>query len=280
MSARLDPRLNAYREDLAAASLRGKIVAPSYAEGERRQVVQPSVLLRRAPRFDSPLDNEILHGEVVSVYDEQEGWAWVQLERDDYVGYAPSEALSSDIKAPTHRVSALRTYVYPAPDIKMPPLMLLSMNVSVAVAETQGRFARIESGGFIVTTHLCGLDEAVPDFVGVAERFLGTPYLWGGRTSIGIDCSGLVQIALEAAGIGCPRDTYVQEAEFGEALSEPGEMSGLRRGDLVFWPGHVGLMADEVRLVHANAHHMETSIEPLADVVTRNADPISSIKRL
>lgn len=279
MSARLDPKLNAYREDLAAASLRGTVAAPRYVEGERRQVVQASAPVRSAPRFDAPMDTEALFGETVTVFDEQEGWAWVQLERDRYVGYLPVDALSGVGAPATHRVWALRTYVFTAADIKSAPLMLLSLNARVSVGKAGNRLAALAGGGFVPVAHLQPLDAVEPDFVSVAERFVGTPYLWGGRTSLGTDCSGLVQLAMEAAGRSCPRDTYMQEASLGEALPLTKDLSGLQRGDLVFWPGHVGIMVDERRVVHDNAHHMATTIEPLAVVAARNPDPIRTVRR-
>ncbi len=279
MSARLDPKLNAYREDLAAASLRGVVEAPRYVDGERRQVVQATAPLRSAPRLDAPLDTEALYGETVTVFDEDEGWAWGQLERDRYVGYLPVEALSDAGAPATHRVSALRTYVFSAADIKSAPLMLLSLNARVSASKAGNGLAALGGGGFVPVVHLQALDAFEPDFVSVAERFVGTPYLWGGRTSLGTDCSGLVQLAMEAAGQPCPRDTYMQEATVGEALPITSDLSGLRRGDLIFWPGHVGIMVDERRVVHDNAFHMATTIEPLAEVATRNPDPIRTIRR-
>lgn len=276
-AAPLDPRLHAYRDDLAAARLRGRVSSPRFVEGERRQVVAASAPLRRAPRFDAPLDTEALFGETVMVYEEREGWAWSQLERDAYVGYLPADALSSAISPVTHRVSALRTYVYPAPDIKTPPLMLLSLNAALAAEETGGDFLRLADGGFVHGAHARPQDVREPDFVAVAARFLGTPYLWGGRTSIGVDCSGLVQLALEATGRALPRDTDMQQDAIGTTTTEE---TRLTRGDLVFWPGHVGIMADAKTLIHANAHHMKTTLEPLDQVAARNAAPIACIGRL
>lgn len=269
MSERLDPRRNAYRDDLADAALRGRVSAPRYVTGERRQVIEPDAPLRRAPRFDAPLETEALHGEVVRVFDEREGWAWVQLERDRYVGYMPVDALARDVTPPTHWVRALRTFVYPAPDIKTSPLSALSLAAAVAVREMGERFAQIASGGFVFAAHLAPLSEPAADFVAVAERFVGVPYLWGGRTSLGVDCSGLVQLALQAAGIDAPRDTDMQQAELGAPV-EPA-LDRLQRGDLVFWSGHVAIMLDGGRLLHANAHHMATVVEPAAEAVARIA---------
>ena len=258
-----DPRRHAYRGDLAAETLRGLVKAERYVTGEPRQVGAPSLPLRREPRFDATLDTEALLGETVTLYDEGEGWAWVQLTRDAYVGYMPSDGLTRDLVAPTHRVAALRTYVFPQPDSKAPPLALLSMNALIAASGEEGRFLALAGGGYVFARHVVPIGETAPDFVAVAESFLGAPYLWGGRTSIGLDCSGLVQLAVEAAGLAAPRDADMQAAELGDPVAWR-EGAELRRGDLVFWEGHVGIMTSPTDLLHANAFHMATEVEPFA----------------
>jgi cell wall-associated NlpC family hydrolase len=263
-----DPRRHVYRTDLAAEKHRGTIAADRYVTGEPRQVAAPSLPLRREPRFDSTLDTEALFGETVTVYDEQEGWAWVQLDHDSYVGYMPSEGLVPNVTAPTHRVSVLRTYVFPEPDSKVPPSAMLSLNARVAVVEPAGRYLRLEGGGFVYARHAVPLGEVAADFVAVAEAFVGTPYLWGGRTSVGLDCSGLVQLAAAAAGHALPRDADMQAAEAGEPLAWQ-EGVELQRGDLVFWEGHVGIMTSPKNFLHANAHHMLVEIEPFAEARAR-----------
>ena len=185
----------------------------------------------------------------------------VQLQRDKYVGYVPLDALSREILAPTHRVRALGTFIYALPDIKSPPLMHLSLNAELSVADRDERFCALEGGGYVVSRHVIEIGRHAQDFVEIAERLIGTPYLWGGRTRLGLDCSGLVQIALEAAGIAAPRDTDMQQAELGRDVPVADVAEGLRRGDLVFWKGHVGIMADSMTLVHANAHHMAVTAE-------------------
>jgi cell wall-associated NlpC family hydrolase len=263
-----DPRRHVYRADLAAEALRGSVEAKRYVKGAPRQVGAPSLPLRREPRFDATLETEALMGETVTLYDEREGWAWVQLDRDGYVGYMPSEGLTARLSEPTHRVAALRTYVYSEPDGKTPPLCLLSLNALVAAGPERGKFLALEGGGFIFASHMARIGAIERDFVAVAERFLGTPYLWGGRTSVGLDCSGLVQLAVEAAGHSAPRDADMQAAELGRLLNlRKGDT--LRRGDLVFWDGHVGIMTSGKDFLHANAFHMTVEAEPFAEAKRR-----------
>ncbi len=251
----LDPRLTPARPDLAAAHLLGQVEAPRYVKGRAARIVAPSAPLRRRPDAEAPLETEALHGESVMVYDESNGWAWVQLDRDAYVGYLPGAALGEPAK-PTHRIAALRTHAYPGPSIKLPPRMALALGAELTIAGIEGNFAVSADGLHLWARHLAEKDSFEPDYVTVAERFLETPYLWGGRTSEGIDCSGLVQTALAAAGLPSPRDSDMQEAELGEPVANE---APLRRGDLVFWKGHVGIMRDSAALLHANGWHMKSS---------------------
>jgi cell wall-associated NlpC family hydrolase len=281
-SDRLDPRRHAYREDLAADSLRGKVMAERFVSGELQRVARATAALRRAPDPALGFDTELVYGETVQVYDTANGWAWCQAIRDGYVGYTPYDALALDVPAATHRVSAIGTFLHGQPDIKSPPLMHLSINAPLAVTETGDRFYRLATGGYVIARHVSPLGKVARDFVDIAERLIGVPYLWGGRTRVGLDCSALVQVAMQAAGLACPRDSDMQEAELGANLLVPDELSGLRRGDLVFWKGHVGVMTDGVMLLHANAHHMAVVAEPLSTARQRIAKAgreISSIKR-
>jgi cell wall-associated NlpC family hydrolase len=276
-----DRRVTPARPDLAARHLEGKIDAARFVEGRRMQVRDGVADVKREPRPDSRLDTQALYGETVVVYDEDEGWAWAQLERDLYVGWIPANVLWSRIDAPTHRIRVPRSFVFPRPDIKDPPLLALPLGAGVAIVGERDAFAITSDGGFIYRSHLIGADERVADFVSVAETLTGAPYLWGGKSSLGVDCSGLVQTSLQLAGVEAPRDTDMQEKALGRALAE-GEP--LQRGDLVFWKGHVGVMRDSVLLLHANATHMQVASEPLEEVRARNlkagAGPVTSIKRL
>lgn len=289
MNAPLDRRLNAFREDLADKRLEGEVEAARFIEGTPMRVAAPSAPLRRRPVPDAPLETEALCGEEVLVFETTaEGWAWVQLAGDSYVGWMPASALTDAAAPATHRVNVPRTLVFPGPDIKLPPLAALPMGALVRASgeaeDHNARYRRVElpgiGTGFIVEQHLAPTDAVEDDFVAVAERFLGAPYLWGGKTVGGVDCTGLVQTACLMAGIAAPRDSDMQERGLGTRIAgiEP-----LSRGDLVFWKGHVGIMLDGARLLHANAHHMMTAIEPLAEAVSRlekKGAPVTSIRRL
>jgi cell wall-associated NlpC family hydrolase len=284
---KLDPRTTPARPDLAARHLQGKVAAARFVAGTELEVRDAQAPVRREPSPDAPLDTEALHGERVTVYDENgEGWCWGQLESDGYVGWIPANALRQPGPPPTHQVAALRTFVFPGRSIKAPPVDALSLGSRVAVKTPQRDYSDeltdLASGFCIPTRHLAPISSREPDFVAVAERFAGVPYLWGGKTSLGIDCSGLVQIALTAGGIACPRDSDMQEQAFGAPLPTD-DLAGLRRGDLIFWKGHVAIVRDERSIVHANAFHMAVAIEPTAEALRRIADAgghLVSIKRI
>lgn len=261
-----DPRTTPARPDLADARLRGLVTAERFVTGEPRRVTAPVAPLRRTPRADAGLETEAVFGDAVTVYAVRDGFAWVQLVRDGYVGYLPADALGPADPAPTHRVTALRTFLYPAPDMKRPARGHLGLGARIAVTDAAGDFLKI-GDGFVFAAHCASIDHRVPDHAGTAERLVGTPYLWGGRTSLGLDCSGLVQLCLDLAGLPCPRDADQQAGAVGHAL--PLAFAGLRRGDFIDWRGHTGMMLDPDTLIHANGHHMAVAVEPLRTAAAR-----------
>jgi cell wall-associated NlpC family hydrolase len=271
-----DPRLTPARPDLAAAHLKGKVVAARFAEGKMLTVVRGRTPLRGEPRGDAPLQSELLFGERFTVYERREGWAWGQAEADSYVGYLADEALG-EAPSPSHRIGALMTPLLPAPDLKTAALDMLPLGALVNIVSARNGYARLVGGGFVYERHLAPLETYAPDWVGVAEQFLGVPYVWGGKTQAGLDCSGLIQTALAAGGIAVPRDTDLIEKFLVH------ESKARARGDIVFWKGHMGVLLDASRLLHANAFHGEVAIEPLEEAVTRiakSAGPVTSVKRV
>ena len=275
-----DPRLTPARPDLAAAHLRGKVEAARFAEGTVHEIIVGQAPMRQSPSHDAPLLTEALCGERVKVYEiDEEGWAWGQLMHDSYVGWLPAAALMAAGCQPTHIVAALRTFVFPGPSIKLPPADALPFGAQIAVARSENAFAVTASGGYLPMRHLAPFGARESDHAAIAERFIGVPYLWGGKTSLGIDCSGLVQVALTACGVPCPRDSDMQEAALGSAVS----LSDLKRGDLVFWKGHVAIARGHDTLIHANAFHMAVAIEPLAEAISRiraTGGEITSVRRI
>jgi cell wall-associated NlpC family hydrolase len=278
-----DPRVTPARPDLAAAHLRGQVDAARFVEGTTFEVFDPVAPVRRSAVPDAALETEALKGERVTIYDEDgEGWGWGQLHADRYVGWLPMNALRAPPVEPTHKVVAVRTILFPGRSIKAQPVEGLPLGCRLAITGDDGELARLASGGYVPVRHLAPLDAAAPDFVAVAERFIGVPYLWGGKTSLGIDCSGLVQVALTASGIVCPRDSDMQQRALGTAIAMD-DLTGLRRGDLVFWKGHVGVMRDAATLLHANAFHMAVAAESLRDAVERISaagSEVVAVKRL
>lgn len=287
MSEIFDRRLHPVRSDLALASYKGRADADRFADGTLKRVVADHLALRASPSADLPIDTEALFGETFRVLEEtSEGWAWGQLETDGYVGWLSGDGLA-EVQTPTHQVRTLRTYRYPAPDLRFPPLGLVSIASKVTVTgKTTTRdleYAILSDGSAVVAKHLCALTERVPDWVCIAEEFIGTPYLWGGRTSCGLDCSAHVQLATGFGGHDLPRDSDMLEQTAGHAIRTE-NMMDLQRGDLVFWNGHVGIIQGPNRLLHANGHTMTVSVEPLDTAIARIAangyGGVTSVRRL
>ncbi len=273
----LDTRRFAVRPDLADMRLKGRCEAAQFVEGNPAQCTVPVTGVFRAPADDAMQLTQMLLGETLLVFETSNGWAWVQLERDNYVGYVRDAGLHYGMTKTTHHVTAPLAHLYPKPDIKSQPAVAVPMNARLLVTGESGDFHALPTGQYIYVTHASTITQG--DFVSVAEQFLHVPYLWGGKTVMGIDCSGLVQTALHTCGMAAPRDSDMQEQELGALVSR----ENLRRGDLIFWKGHVGIMQDATTLLHANGYHMKVVSEPLRVAVDRIAakgSDMTAIKRL
>lgn len=269
-----DKRLTPARADLAAAHLKGQVEAARFVEGEIRSVARGRASLRARPSDEAPQDSELLLGEIVTVFERRNGWAWVQAKTDSYVGYVREEALGPAADSDARVILPLAPLLS-APDVKSPLLDLLPLNAAVKRGALHGSFVEV-AGGFVNARALAPPEQTAADFVAVAEQFLGAPYVWGGKTFEGLDCSGLIQTAMQAAGIAAPRDTDMMEQNLGRTILR----EKLRRGDLIFWKGHMGVMRDSENLLHANAFHMQAVSELLDVAIERIAKPVTAIKRL
>ena len=260
----LDPRVTPLRDGIASRALEGVVPAEVYLDPRRLGCVVPAAAVRRAPDGASEQMDQLLFGEVFEALEEEGGFLWGQAGRDGYVGFVEAAALAPAGEAPTHRVGAIRTYAFAEPSIKSRAAGPYSLNALVTVVAVEGRLARVTGAGWMAADHLTPIGSFETDPAGVAERYLGAPYLWGGRESLGLDCSGLVQQALLACGLACPRDADQQQGLGREIGRE-----AFGRGDLVFWKGHVAIGLDRERIIHANAHHMAVAIEPLDAALER-----------
>ena len=260
-----DRRTLLARPDLADSRLEGLVRAERFAEVTAMRCIQPTAGVRKAPEDGSEQEDELLFGEGFDVLETRDGWSWGQARRDGYVGFVRSVALAPSGGPPTMRVGALRTCGFSRPDLKSAVVALISMGGLIRAGESRNGYVDAGEAGWIWAAHLERIGIFETDAAAVAERFLGTPYLWGGRSGLGLDCSGLVQQALMATGRACPRDTDQQFAAFPDAV----ERDGLARGDLVFWKGHMGMMLDADRMIHANAHHMAVAVEPVDGALVR-----------
>ncbi|RDW13287.1 C40 family peptidase [Paracoccus thiocyanatus] len=254
-----DPRLTPATERVALDSLRGILKRPAYTPGRPMRLARPLADLCRAPQGGR--DRQVNFGADLVVVEQRQGWAFVQAAADGYCGWVRAEDLATEMPPITHRVSAPATHIYAQPDMKTPELAQLSLGARLSVTAMQGQFARLAQGGWVPVQHVA--DQPDHDPATVAARFLGTPYLWGGNSRNGIDCSGLVQAALGACALPCPGDSDMQEAAF------PPAEGAIRRNDLLFWPGHVALALDAERMIHATAFAMAVIVEPIDQAITR-----------
>lgn len=274
---RLDPRTSIARPDLVEIGLADQVAAARYVEPLAMRCIVPRTAVRKAADAASTAISELLHGEDFDLFDIAGEWAFGRCVADRYTGWVPASSLGEPGAAATHRITARIAPLFAAADIKAPVLAELPFGARVAGVPGE-RFLALETGGFIHNRHLA---PTLHDPLAIARIFTGAPYLWGGRTPDGVDCSGLVQAALAASGIACPRDSDQQRDQLGRAV----DFDDRAAGDLVFFPGHVGLLVDADTLFHANAHWMTTLAEPLADVITRLRDagveqPVTGVRRL
>jgi cell wall-associated NlpC family hydrolase len=283
----LDSRITPARPDLAASSLRGKVEAARFTDGTMMQIASPVVPLHHGPSREAPLDSELLYGERFLVFEDRDGWSWGQSQTDSYVGYVPSVDLGALSFEPTHRVAAPATHVYVQPNVKSQAVARLSMASQLTITGADGAFdemvSRRRGKAYVPAVHLRAIGSYCDDFVSVAERFLGVPYLWGGRSSLGLDCSALVQLSLAEAGVVAPRDSDLQREALGEETGGGESLSKLARGDLVFWQRHVAIAFDARRIIHANATAMAVSIDyaaTFAERVRPAEGPVLTVKRL
>ncbi|UXM95644.1 NlpC/P60 family protein [Bartonella sp. HY329] len=269
---KLDPRLNAYRDDLADITLKGRVNAQKFVEGVKHRIIAPVSDIKKAANFASGTLSQMLLGDEALVFENHNDFCFIRSLQDGYVGYVASSHLSVDKRPLTHRVKVPRSFIYPMADLKTPPITAIAMNSKLTIGgfeETRGtRYAMLEDGKAIIAEHIEPIDVRALDFVCVAESLIHTPYLWGGTTAFGIDCSGLVQLSFAMAGRNVMRDSDMQQHSIGHEIPEglPNE-----RGDLIFWQGHVAIMIDKDNIIHANGASMDVRIEPLNDAISRIA---------
>ncbi|MEP2028444.1 MAG: NlpC/P60 family protein [Paracoccaceae bacterium] len=258
----MDLRLTPCNGRVAATPLRGKVDAALFTDGVRRQVIVPLTNLYRFPR--GPRDRQLLIGDTLTVYEHTSEMSYVQSHKDDYCGYVASSALGAPEDV-THWVSARSTHAYASPSIKSVDVMSLSFGSQVVCKSEDGKF--IETNfGFIPKNHLSLIGHFATDPIEIAQQFLGTPYLWGGNSSFGIDCSGLVQASYLACGLPCQADSDLQCVSLG--TSQPPN-SEYQKGDLLFWAGHVALALNPETMIHATAHYMSVVLEDIRAAISR-----------
>ncbi len=273
----LDSRVNPYRDDLADEKLRRRVAAKHYTSGMDGHITVPVTGMRKTPDNNSSLVSQALFGDAVKIFEQKDGWCWIQLQKDNYVGYVPQRNITEGFIEATHRVCVPASFKYPKADLKTQPAKRLFLNSRICVKSVGDKWCELADGSFVYKSHLALIDEFDNDPAAIAEQFIATPYLWGGNTYCGIDCSGLVQQAFHACGLRVPRDSDMIEADFGEAVADG---TSLQRNDLVFWDGHVGIMADAETLIHCNGFHMATVREAFAAARDRISSEYNSLPRI
>lgn len=279
----LDKAINPYRNDMAAVKLKNLVQVENYVEPKTYQIIANGAFLKSQADIESPSLTEALRGELIDIYEIKNGFAWGQLQNDYYVGYIETDALSDKIVKYTHKISVLRTYGFAIPKAQGRILNILSLGAQInPIGEAQNGYVNCGDLGFIYEKHIAPIDEFYNDPAQIAQLFLNAPYTWGGKQSIGVDCSGLAQVSFAACGLKLPRDARMQE-HIGQEIAINSNLDGLQRNDLVFWKGHVAIMLDDKNIIHANGLHMMTTIEPLKtanDRYEKLGTPIRKIRRL
>ena len=273
-----DRRTTPANARVAHVSLRGVVEAPAYVTGDWVRVTGAVVDLMTAPR-GGKRDRQVIYGERVLVLERRNRMAFAQTELSGFCGYIPEKFLGPDL-LPTHWVSAPATHLYPAPSLTSPASMGLTLGSRLTITHNHPRFLETADGLFVPRKHLRTIGDWSLDAAGVAEQLLGTPYFWGGNSRSGIDCSGLVQMALNACGLFCPGDADLQMATLGhDVASLP-----YQRGDLFFWKGHVAIAVGHDWLIHANGFYAAVTFEPIQDCIARidaqGEGPLLAVRRL
>ncbi len=271
----LDHRLNIYRDDLADERLKDQVKADKYVAGWPAVITSHFADLLESPILDAPLLRQAIYGERVTVFEEKDGFSWAQRDWDGYVGYVQSRTLGKRNDIPTHRVIVPRTFLYPGADLRFPRCGYLSMGSEICitdVAETRGtQYSQLVDGSWIITKHINSVEEYADDFIEVAKTLMYTPYLWGGNSGFGLDCAGLLQLSMMMTGRAVAADSDLQAASIGEIIDTSNGFDDLQRGDLIFWPGHVGIMENATTLLHSSGHTMNVASEPHKQAIERIA---------
>ena len=270
-----DTRITPIRRDLASTAYKAIVKRKKYVTAKLATV--KSAFTPLYSNKGSKLSTQLLYGEECDVFETKNGWSWIQSRRDNYVGYTPTINLTRKIYKPNSKVISLRTVIYTKPDIKSVTKGYLSFNSLVEVIKIKGKYSLIKNLGWCPSLDLVKIKSSKFNHIDLSKQYLDTPYLWGGRDSMGIDCSGLVQNLHQINNRPFPRDTDMQEMF---VTNEVKYEKDLKAGDLVFWKGHVAMMIDNSNIIHANAFHMKTAIEPLSTAKKRILKSNGKIKKL
>jgi len=251
--------------------------------GQRLKIIDNYTPIKCSPNIDSETMSEALYGENFILKKTFKNWLFGKLESDNYEGFISINSISTEDYKHTHYVSELRTYMYSKPDIKSVTTGILSINSLITVVDEVRGFSKLNNDSYVFTRHIDLKSKKNNNYIDTAIKFTNTPYKWGGRTSFGIDCSGLVQLSLMNSGYECPRDSELQKQVLGKNIPLETCFNNLKKGDLIFWEGHVGIMVSDKNIIHANSFSMDTRIEKLTDVdsrISQNSNKICEIKRI